>query len=295
MALRSFVLVTMTAMLAAACSSAAPKDDPSPTMPARDRNDTEPSTGGGDGTAIEGSPATPSCQDSCSLEGERRCTLDGKNIEVCLRAQSGCLAFATRQCTGGAACEPAKIDECSDEAIEPATGDAGADAGATCTSNCSSAGAKRCVSGSNSFETCKEVTPGCLRWQGAKACGAGMECTGAGVCTCDHQCTTLDASACSSPTQFKTCVKNANGCRVWSALKDCVRATPSPGCFAYSKACFGTCNDACSTEGSVTCSGPSSYVECVRNSSDQCLKIETGSCKTSTVCFASPKLCADGT
>src|SRR5690242_7952660 len=61
--------------------------------------------------------------------------------------------------------------------------------GATCTSNCSTANAKKCANGT-SYQICKEIQPGCLKWTTAKSCGASMVCSGAGACSCDHQCTT---------------------------------------------------------------------------------------------------------
>lgn len=104
-----------------------------------------------------------------------------------------------------------------------------------CTFDCTTLNARRFVAGTNDFETCKEVQPGCLEWQATTSCGSSKVCAGAGVCVCNDQCTTV---------------------------------------------------------GQITCTGSSSYVNCVRGS-DQCLTTTSGSCKTSTVCFASPSLCAN--
>jgi hypothetical protein len=107
---------------------------------------------------------------------------------------------------------------------------------------------------------------------------------------CKHECTTVDRSQCSGPSSFRTCFTAADGCRKLTTAKSCTRSVPSPGCFAYPSACFGTCKDTCSNEGAITCTGSTTYQQCVRGS-DQCLKWAIGSCKSTLVCFASPSAC----
>lgn len=278
------------------------------------------------------SPFPQACEDTCANEGERRCK-DAKSFEACLRAANGCLAWSGSPCQGSATCDAssgangacfgqcppagktacpqldakrctgAKLEACTQESgclVWKETQDCGAsgkicDGSACvtqCTSNCTTLNERRCVAGTNNYETCKEVQPGCKKWQAATSCGLKV-CTGAGSCVCNDQCTTTGSNACVSPTTFKTCTTNAAGCKVYTAQKNCVRSVPSPGCFAYAKACFGTCDDQCNTEGQIICTGSSSYQRCVRGS-DQCLDIQTGSCKTSQVCFANPATCANG-
>lgn len=321
------------AIVAVACSSAPPQDDALDPLPdrkvAKDQDETKP----GDGEAIPGDPLTPACTDGCAIEGERRCKAGTTStFESCLRGANGCLAWTDSTCANGSTCDPnateacfgqcppagkeacSQLDtkRCTGKKLEKCALDAGCpvwkeaeDCGASnkvcdgnacvtqCTSDCTTAGARRCVAGTNNYETCKEVQPGCLKWQAATSCGSSKVCTGAGSCVCNDQCTTVGQNQCVSPDTFKTCTTNAAGCKVWTTAKSCVRSVPSPGCFAYGKACFGQCNDQCATEGQITCTGSSSYVKCTRNS-EQCLVVTSGSCRTSTVCFASPSLCANG-
>jgi len=254
-------------------------------------------------------------------------------FEVCLRGSAGCLGWVAAKCAAGATCTPStqtacfgacppagreactqlgvkrcaaggKLQTCTAEGGCPVwkeTADCGAEGKicdgsacvTQCTSNCNAAGEKRCVAGTNNYETCTQVQPGCLRWQGATGCGSTKICTGAGSCVCNHECST-GSNTCVSPTTFKGCTTNAAGCRVRTAEKPCTRSLPSPGCFAYGAACFGTCNDQCATEGSITCTSPYTYQKCTRGS-DQCRVLTTGSCYSgSGVCFASPTTCANG-
>lgn len=281
---------------------------------------------------IPGQP-TPACEDACDVEGERRCKAGATDaFEACLRGEDGCLAWSASPCVDGGTCDEAGkqacfgqcppagreacpqlgTKRCADESLEQCAVEAGCpvwkeldDCGAKgkicdgsacvtqCVSTCATKGARRCVSGTNNYETCKEVQPGCLKWQAATSCGSGKVCQGAGSCVCSDQCTTLGASQCISPDTYRTCTKNAAGCKVWSTAKACARSLPSPGCFAYPKACFGQCADQCTTEGQITCTGSTSYVKCKR-SAEQCLVSTPGTCKTSQVCFASPSVCANG-
>jgi hypothetical protein len=277
---------------------------------------------------------TPACTDTCALEDERRCKAGAPgSCEACLRGENGCLSWVESTCVdkktcdpnarqscvglcppqGRAACEQIGTKRCTGTKLETCEVESGCpvwkesqDCAAQnkicdgtacvtqCTSNCTTAGARRCVAGTNNYETCAEVQPGCLRWQATKSCGSGKVCTGAGVCACNDECTTVGQNQCVSPTTFKTCTTNAAGCKVWTAQKNCVRSVPSPGCFAYGKACFGQCNDTCTTEGQITCTGPSSYVRCTRNS-EQCLAVTSGNCKSaSTICFSNPTQCVFG-
>lgn len=316
---------------AVACSSSAtPNDLDDLPMPDREARDTPPKED--TGTEIPGEPI-PGCEDTCPEEGERRCKEGAAgSFEACLRAQNGCLAWMESACAAGDTCDPTSpaqcfgqcppagaqaceqvgTKRCTGEKLEECVVEGGCpiwreakDCGAEnkicdgnacvtqCTSTCTTAGAKRCVAGTNNYETCKEVQPGCLKWQSATSCGSGKVCEGAGSCVCNHQCTTVGTDQCVSPTTFRTCTTNAAGCRVWTAQKNCARSLPSPGCFAYGKACFGKCADQCTTEGQITCTGSTSYVKCTRNS-EQCLVSTSGTCKTSLICFASPSTCANG-
>lgn len=297
--------------------------------PKKETNETEPEAP----STIPGEPIAPACTDACETESERRCHAGTpSSFESCLRNAKGCLEWVESACASGATCEPAapeacfgqcppagkeactQIDakRCTGTSLETCSLEGGClvwkqdkDCAATnqicdgsacvtqCTSNCTTPNARRCVSGTNNYETCKEVQPGCLKWQSATSCGSSKVCTGAGVCACNDQCTTVGSNACVSPDTYKKCTTNAAGCKVWTAAKSCERSTPSPGCYAYPKACFGTCNDTCTTEGQITCTGSTSYVKCVRNA-EQCLTTTSGTCKTSTACFSNPSLCANG-
>ena len=225
-------LATALAAVLVGCTSAPPNaEDDLPTMPAPDRHQA-----GSDAPSEDQPPPTlaPTCEDTCSLEGERRCSADKASYEVCVRGANGCLGFAASACISGSKCDPVLIEQCagkcsgevcpqndakrcSGQTVERCQLDkgclvwkadqdcassnevcTGSSCETACTSNCTTAGAKRCVTGSNAYEVCKQVQPGCLRWQGTTACGSGMVCSG-GSCTCSNKCST-GSNSCVSPT-----------------------------------------------------------------------------------------------
>lgn len=284
---RSFSFAAVT-MVLVACSSGEFRSDSEPVRGEPDAGPAA-SDVGGDSTneGPKGQPTV--CSDECPVELERDCDPAAPgSFRSCLRGANGCLGWTSATCQNGAptctdakggcigTCPPAGKEACTQEGATRCQGDKvdtctieggclvwsgakdcataghkciGEKCQSTCTSNCATAGAVRCLTGTNLQETCNEVQPGCLQWGSQKNCGSGFSCilaTGQCVACNDSGCSAANVGTKRCSGDVQTCQLAYGACYKWAVTTacgtSCCNATTKT-CANSTSACGRTCTN----------------------------------------------------
>jgi len=184
------------------------------------------------------SSCVDNCTDDCTANATQ-CGVSG-DIEICIPAASGCLAWSVRtDCPADQHCEAAG------DTFECVVG---------CSDVCA-ANATRCDA-SGDVETCATAASGCLAWSLTSDCTANQTCTTNGnTSSCVNNCTdacTAGATQCGASGDVETCSAAANGCLAWAVTADC---TVDQTCTTNgnTSSCVDSCTDSCAA-GTTRCS-----------------------------------------
>jgi hypothetical protein len=117
-------------------------------------------------------------------------------------------------------------------------------------------GQARCVAGTTTqYQSCVDG-----KWSTTKTCTSPQLCqTNNGACftpSCNHQCE-LDTKQCTSSTTYKVCVKNSQGCRIWSGKEETVQTG-----YNCNNGLVSSLETGCAA-GSIRCLSDKTYQECL--------------------------------
>ncbi len=151
-----------------------------------------------------------SLSNSCSSEGQLRCSTGLEAVESC-DLLDGCLVWQTSQ-----ACDNGWV--CIDAGDTPTCGDG-------CSHECPGLRSSRCLD--DKVQTCAPGTDGCLRWADSQDCAAsGKTCTDDGQqATCQEVCSSDCPQAGDSRCQgfvLQVCTDDGNDCLLWTDSKNCL-------------------------------------------------------------------------
>ncbi|MBU1220377.1 hypothetical protein KKF34_00665 [Myxococcota bacterium] len=145
----------------------------------------------------------------------------------------------------------------------------------SCVDECTQIGETQC--NGTFIATCSENASGCLEWIDGENCAdTGTFCddaVGPAECTtnCTNQCTPQGSTRCDGNI-VQTCTEATSGCNIWQYYENCDTTGAVCQESGLNASCVIVCNDECTTEGEMFCSG-TSIMECMSDTNG-CLYID---------------------